>query len=174
MIPPTLRTTRLILRPMREADFPAYLELMASPRSRYMGGPYDEAGAWGAFCHLIACWTLYGHGGLMIELLATGETVGVVEINGGPLYPEREIGWLLYDGFEGHGYVTEAATALRDWAFGALGVESLVSYFHPENHRSMAVAQRLGAVRDDAAQRQPGDPDDVVYRHHRPGGPPAA
>ena len=38
---PTLRTRRLVLRPAIEADFPAYRNLMASPRSTYMGGPFD-------------------------------------------------------------------------------------------------------------------------------------
>jgi RimJ/RimL family protein N-acetyltransferase len=55
--------------------------------------------------------------------------------------------------------------ALRDWAFTVLRVETLVSYVDPENHRSMAVAERLGAVRDDSARPQ--DVGDVVYRHHR-------
>ena len=169
MIAPTLHTARLTLRPMVEADFAAYRALMTSPRSADMGGPYDERGAWGAFCHDIACWALYGHGGLMVDLVATGETVGQVGINGGPLFPEKELGWLLYDGFEGRGYVTEAAVAMRDWAFEALGVESLVSYIDPGNARSIAVAERLGAVRDGAAATQVQDPGDLVYRHRRPG-----
>ena len=160
---PTLRTARLVLRPLVLADFDAYLELMASPRSAGMGGPFDEARAWGLFCHDVACWTLFGHGALMIDVAATGECVGQVGINHGPLFPEKELGWLLYDGFEGQGYVTEAAAALRDWAFAELGLPSLVSYFDPANTRSIAVAERLGAVRDDDAPRQ--DPDDVVYRH---------
>lgn len=112
---------------MIEADFPAYRSFLLSPRSVFMGGPYDERGAWGMFCHDIACWSLYGHGGLMIELQATGATVGQVGINAGPLFPEKELGWLLFEGFEGRGYVTEAAIAMREWAFGALGIKSLVS-----------------------------------------------
>jgi RimJ/RimL family protein N-acetyltransferase len=164
---PTLRTTRLILRPMVEADFPAYRNLMTSPRSVYMGGPYDDRGAWGAFCHDIACWMLYGHGGLMIDVVATGETVGQVGINGGPMFPQKELGWLVFEGFEGRGYVTEAAAAMRDWAFAEIGVDSLVSYIDPGNARSKAVAERLGAIPDDEAPRQ--DPGDIVYRHYRPG-----
>ena len=164
---PTFRTERLVLRPPVFEDFAAYRELMASSRSTFMGGPFDEARAWGLFCHDIACWTLFGHGALMIDRAATGQCVGQVGINHGPLFPEKELGWLLYDGFEGQGYVTEAAAALRDWAFAELGLLTLVSYFDPANARSIAVAQRLGAVRDVAAPRQ--DPDDVVYRHFPPG-----
>ena len=160
---PTLSTERLLLRPPVEADFDAYYRMMATPRSRYMGGPYEKWAAWGAFCHDVACWTMFGHGGLMIDLRETGECMGQVGINHGPMFPEKELGWLLYEGFEGKGYATEAARAMRDWAFGPGGLTSLVSYFDPENARSMAVAQRLGAVLDPDAPVQ--DAGDVVYRH---------
>jgi RimJ/RimL family protein N-acetyltransferase len=42
---------------------------------------------------------------------------------------------------------------------------TLVSYFDPENNRSMAVSARLGGVRDDSAPLQ--DEGDVVYRYWR-------
>ena len=164
MIIPTLETPRLILRAPRMEDFPAYAALMASPRSMYMGGPFDQRSAWGLFCHDVALWSLYGHGALMIDIKDTGTCVGQVGINHGPLFPEKELGWLLYDGFEGHGYATEAAEALRDWAFANLNLPTLVSYFDPENHRSMAVSARLGGTRDDNAPLQ--DEGDVVYRYH--------
>ncbi|KFL31847.1 acetyltransferase [Devosia riboflavina] len=160
---PTLETLRLILRAPRMDDFPAYAALMASPRAVYMGGPFDQRGAWGMFCHDVALWSLYGHGALMIDIKETGTCVGQVGINHGPLFPEKELGWLLYDGFEGHGYATEAAEALRDWAFSNLNLPTLVSYFDPENHRSMAVSARLGGVRDESAPVQ--DEGDVVYRY---------
>lgn len=164
MTVPTLGTTRLILRPMRHDDLQPYAELMASPRAAYMGGPYNELGAWRMFCQDIALWEIYGHGALMIDLKDTGTCVGQVGINHGPLFPEKELGWFLYDGFEGHGYATEAGAVLRDWAFSTLNLPTLVSYFDPENHRSMAVSARLGGTRDDNAPVQ--DAGDLVYRYH--------
>jgi len=160
---PTLTTGRLVLRPPVEADFDAYFAFMASERSRYMGGPYEKWPAWGMFCHDVACWTLFGHGALMIDLRTTGQCVGQVGINHGPMFPEQELGWLLYEGFEGQGFATEAARALRDWAFEQPHISTLVSYFDPANVASMAVAMRLGAVRDETAPVQ--DEGDVVYRH---------
>lgn len=160
---PTLTTERLILRPPVVADFPAYAAMVGSDRAKYMGGPYDGWAAWGMFCHEIACWEMFGHGGLLIERLADGAAMGVVEINDGPLFPEKELGWMLYAEFEGQGYVTEAAAVLRNWAFATLKLPTLVSYFHPENARSIAVAKRLGGVRDDAAPRQ--DEEDLVFRY---------
>jgi RimJ/RimL family protein N-acetyltransferase len=99
----------------------------------------------------------------MVDLRTTGECVGQVGINHGPLFPEKELGWQLYEGREGRGYATEAAKALRDWAARTLRIDRLVSYVHPENHRSAAVAERLGAILDMDAPRQ--DPGDLVYRH---------
>lgn len=159
----TLFTERLRLRPIVPDDFGKFAELMASARSAGMGGPFDIRQAWGSFCHVTALWSLFGHGGLCIELRATGESVGIVEINAGPLFPERELGWQLYQQHEGNGYATEAARALRDWAFRELRLDTLVSYIVPNNLRSIAVAQRLNGVLDTSALKQ--DPEDLVYRY---------
>jgi RimJ/RimL family protein N-acetyltransferase len=160
---PTLKTARLTLRPPRFADYPAYLEIIASPRAKYMGGPYSGWAAWGMLCHEIALWELFGHGGLSIERTSDGAWLGVVEINDGPIFPEKELGWMLAEAGGGQGYATEAAEALRDWAFATLGLGSLVSYCDPENARSIAVAKRLGGVPDGTAPRQ--DPGDLVFRY---------
>lgn len=141
---PTLRTERLLLRSPRIEDFPEYAAFLASPRAGHMGGPWDARAAWGMFSHDVACWALFGHGALMIALPETGAVIGQVGINAGPLFPEKELGWLLYEGQEGRGFATEAAAALRDWAFTELGLETLVSYVDPANGRSIAAARRLG------------------------------
>jgi RimJ/RimL family protein N-acetyltransferase len=160
---PRLVTERLILRAPVADDFPAYARLLASPRSAGMGGPFALRAAWGMFCHGVACWALFGHGALMIELRDTGACVGQVDISHGPRFPEKELGWLVYEGHEGRGYATEAAAALRDWAARTLGLDRLVSYIDPKNVRSIAVAERLGASLDPGAPPQ--DPGDLVYRH---------
>ena len=161
---PVIETPRLSLRPMRADDFGTYAAEVASDRTKWMGGPYDLKGAWGMFCHDLVGWSLYGMGSLMIDRRETGETVGQVQINNGPLYPETELGWLLYAGHEGHGFATEAAAALRDWAFRDRGVATLVSYVDPENHASARVAERLGGIPDPDAPRMAGEEDDIVYR----------
>ena len=165
MTAPTLQTARLTLRPMVAGDWPAFADFWRSDRSDGMGGPFDERKAWGVFCHDVALWPLFGHGALMVDLDATGETVGQVGINAGPLFPETELGWLLFSGHEGCGYATEAAAALRDWGLAVRGLATLVSYVDPDNHRSGAVALRLGAVLDPQARGL--DATDLVYRHRK-------
>lgn len=160
---PQLETDRLILRAMSFTDWPDYCAMMMSERAVHMGGPFTLAGAWGMFCADAAQWSLFGFGALMIDEKSTGRCVGQVGINDGPLFPEQELGWLLYAGAEGHGIATEAARAMRQWAFDMRGLKTLVSYIAPENHRSINLARRLGALPDHDARRP--DPDDIVFRH---------
>jgi RimJ/RimL family protein N-acetyltransferase len=161
---PTLTTPRLTLRPMRAEDWDAYHCLMASTRSIYMGGPFSPSAAWGMFCADHAQWSLFGCGALMIEDRDNGDCLGQVGINAGPLFPEYEMGWLLYPEAEGKGFAYEAASALRTWGRDSRNLDTLVSYIDPRNERSARLAERLGATLDPQAQRP--DPSDLVYRHY--------
>lgn len=57
---------------------------------------------------------------------------------------ETELGWLLAREHWGQGYATEAAIALRDWAFAERGLTRLISLVNPENLASIRVAERIG------------------------------
>lgn len=159
---PRLETERLILRAPRRTDFDAYEAFMLSPRSHLANATPRKV--WHLFATEFFGWCLDGAGHWVIER-KDGTVIGVTGISHPSYYPEPEIGWALYDGYEGKGYATEAARAARDWARGRLG--SLVSYTQDTNTRSVAVAERLGAARDDAAPRpdtRSGTPV-AVYRH---------
>lgn len=167
---PVLETGRLVLRAPRAADFDAYAETLTSDRARYIDGPFSRNEAWRDFSTDAGSWVLRGFGSWAIEVKETGEFAGIVLLHRPDHYPERELGWVLQAGAEGRGYATEAAVAASAHAFGALGWPTLVSYIEPENDRSIALAERIGGVRDDACPR-PGGPGEVlVYRY----GPEAA
>lgn len=163
---PSLTTDRLLLRQPCMNDWPAYRDLMLSERSMFMGGPFTTVAAWGMFCHDTALWVLMGHGALMIEDRNSGQCLGQVGINHGPLFPEHELGWFVYPQAEGQGFAFEAAQALRNWAFETRALDTLVSYVDPGNTRSRRLAERLGAELDTKAPRQ--DPTDLVFRHPKP------
>lgn len=163
---PTLRTPRLTLRPYRIEDFEPYAGFLASDRADQMHGPYSRDVSWQRFTNDIAQWSLFGYGGLMIE--AGGSLVGQVAITSGLQFPEPELGWFLFEGHEGHGYATEAALALRNFAYESAGLDTLVSYCAPGNAASIAVASRLDAREDPKAARPVAEC--VVYRHPSPDG----
>lgn len=59
---------------------------------------------------------------------------------------EIEIAWFLARRHWGAGYATEAAIAVRDWAFDEIDLRRLISLIAPENHRSIRVAEKIGAA----------------------------
>jgi RimJ/RimL family protein N-acetyltransferase len=162
---PTFTTERLILRPFAMADFAALEAIYQSPRSRYIGGTQPREKVWLDFASDCGIWHLMGFGSLSIEEKATGALVGQCGLNAPPEYPERELGWVLFDGFEGKGYAFEAATRLRGFAFDTLGWDTVVSYIDPDNVRSIRLAERMGAVLDKDAATPNGE-GCLVYRHN--------
>jgi ribosomal-protein-alanine N-acetyltransferase len=55
---------------------------------------------------------------------------------------ETEIGYRLARAYWGRGYATEAARAVRDYAFGTLGLPRLISIIDPRNIASARVAEK--------------------------------
>ncbi len=141
----TFHTDRLTLRTPIEDDFDAVAEFMASPRARFVGGPVsDPFHQWRGFMAIFGHWAMRGYG--FFTVLHQGQTVGRVGVVYHIMWDEPELGWHLYEGFEGYGYATEAAAAARDWAMAERGLGPLISYIHPENRESVRVAERLGAT----------------------------
>lgn len=167
---PVLRTDRLTLRAPRPDDFALYAEISCGPRGVGLGGPMSREDAWYDFASLSACWMLQGHGGWSVELTETGNLIGFVLIGAEPGDQEPELGYLISEAEEGHGYATEAAIAARDYAFGTLKLPALVSYIFPANTTSIALAKRLGAVNVGEVSYPEDDEPSLVYRHPKPEG----
>jgi ribosomal-protein-alanine N-acetyltransferase len=58
--------------------------------------------------------------------------------------PEIEIGYRLHPDYWNRGLATEAARAVRDYAFEVLKLERVISLIHPENHASRRVTEKNG------------------------------
>jgi RimJ/RimL family protein N-acetyltransferase len=59
-----------------------------------------------------------------------------------------EIGWTLHPDFVGRGYMTEAASAVLDIAFGPIGLHRVFANLDPRNDASAALCERLGMRRE--------------------------
>ncbi len=165
---PVIETARLVLRAPMRGDFEPCAAFFASDRAGFVGGPIDRGLAWRAVCHLTGHWVHRGYGMFIFHAKDDPSPLGMA----GPWFPEGwpepEIGWSVFGAAaEGRGYAHEAASAARDFAWRNLGWTTAVSYIDPRNDRSIALARRLGAVRDDTAT-SPGDGGDHVYRHPAP------
>jgi RimJ/RimL family protein N-acetyltransferase len=165
---PELETPRLRLRAPRIGDFEAYAAIATTERGVHFGGPMSREAAWLDFAQLVASWLLRGYGVWSVERRADGRLIGFLPLDHEFGDPEPEIGWLLLPEAEGQGFATEAATAARRLAFERLGFGTLVSYVDRTNHRSVGVAERLGARRE--AATHPLDGDVLVFRHPAPEG----
>jgi RimJ/RimL family protein N-acetyltransferase len=84
-------------------------------------------------------------------------------------HAQLELGWALIREHWGHGYATEAAAAIRDWAHERRPADGLVSLITPDNVRSQRVAERLGAIPAETVTPTDSGRTAVVWRY-----PPAA
>ena len=123
--------------------------------------------AWFEFTAMVSGWMLHGHGGFAIEDPNTFDVLGFVVLGLEPGDREVELGFALIEKAEGKGIAEECALAVRDWAERELNLTGLVSYIDPENTRSVALAERLGAKRDVTAEADFED-GTRVYRHPNP------
>lgn len=165
----TLTTDRLTLRRPEAGDWPALRDVFMSDRGAYIGGPYDAAGAWMLFAAELGHWQMYDAGLWAVTDTADGTYYGIVGPWHPEHWPEKEIGWVLTEAAQGKSIGYEAALAARADCFDRLGWDTAVSYIHPDNTRSIALAERLGAVLEPAAVHPKPDQPCLVYRHPKGG-----
>lgn len=153
-----LETERLLLRRQQASDVPPLVDLWSDPEvTRYLGGPRDrdwlrgefEETARAPFGERYDLWPL-------VEK-ETGEVVGHCgllekDIEG---QAEIELTYVFARSAWGKGYATEIGRALKDYAFGELGLERLIALIEPENVASERVARKVG-MRFDREVIRPG------------------
>jgi RimJ/RimL family protein N-acetyltransferase len=145
-----MKTDRLIIRPYTNDDLPFLESLVADPRVvRYIGNgkPRTKEGA-----QLFFNWNLTHrkeNDQLGLQVLIdkeTGENIGHAglvpqEVEG---VTELEVGYWIAPAFWGKGYATEAALALKDFAFNQLNMARIIALIYPDNLASCRVADKLG------------------------------
>ncbi len=143
-----LLTERLHLRPFRPDDFEAHARICADPEvMRYIrAGALSRSDAWWQMARYMGHWQIRGYGLWAVVERSTGALVGHL----GFLHPEGghgfEMGWALAREAWGRGYALEGMRAAIAHGFTELGRERIVCVIHPENARSIRVAERLGAT----------------------------
>jgi len=152
---PTLATERLILRPWREEDLPAFAMLNADPRVvEFLPKRLERAESDALAERIAAHFRRHGFGVWAVEVPGVASFIGFagLAVPGFEAHftPCVEVGWRLAFAHWGRGYATEAARRVLAHAFGPLGRAEIVSFATRDNRRSRAVMERL-AMRYDPA-----------------------
>ena len=142
-----LQTDRLLLRPFRAEDFEAHAEICADPEvMRYIRvGALPRVDAWWQMARYMGHWQLRGYGLWAVVERPTDRLIGHL----GFLNPEGghgfELGWAFARHAWGKGYALEGTRAAAQFAFTTLEQDHIACVIHPENVRSIRLAERLGA-----------------------------
>jgi RimJ/RimL family protein N-acetyltransferase len=169
-----IETPRLILRNWGEYDRDVFYELNSDDKvleffpSRRTRKQSDER-----LAQLIGSINDIGFGFYAVELKETGECLGmcgIAQLDMEPQFPQGtfEVGWRFAERHWGKGYASESAEAAIADGFLNHGLSEFVAIAVNTNHRSIAVMERIGMVRDeDGDFDHPGVPDDqpMLIRH---------
>ena len=149
---PTLGTARLRLRPVTSTDADALFALHSDPYVlRYWDAPpwrdRDRADRFIAVCRQMA---EEGNGArLAIESGSDGRFIGWCGLTRwNPDHRSASLGYCLGQAAWGHGYATEAARALLQWAFDTLDLNRVQAETDTRNVASARVLEKLGFVRE--------------------------
>ena len=149
---PTLETARLRLRPFASADADALFALHSSAFVlRYWDMPvWSERARAERFIE--ACERIAEEGSgarLAIDRLSDQAFIGWCALTRwNPGYRSASMGYCLDDAAWGHGYATEAAHALLQWAFDTLDLNRVQAETDTRNAASARVLEKLGFVHE--------------------------
>jgi RimJ/RimL family protein N-acetyltransferase len=142
-----LRTERLTIRPVTEADRTGFVDLFSDGEFMQFSasGPLGPEAAGLRFDHMLALLAAVPFGKQAVIESSTGSIVGytgvdVFEFRG---VERLEFGYRLVPGARGRGYATEAARALLGLARHTFRGE-LLAFIDARNHASRRVLDKVG------------------------------
>ena len=149
---PTLQTARLRLRPFADTDADVLFALHSNAFVlRYWDSPPWTAPA-RAERFLATCRQMADEGTgarLVMERASDGTFLGWCGLSRwNPDYRSASLGYVLDEAAWGHGYATEAARALLQWAFDTLDLNRVQAEADTRNLASARVLEKLGFVRE--------------------------
>ena len=148
-----IETARLRLEPIEPDDAEELVPVLADPALyRFIGGKPPSLDV---LRDRFERWSV-GHSAdgseewrnWLIRESATGQAVGTTQATIVEEGTAAWIAWLIGVRWQGRGYATEAAQALKGW-LGVRGVQTIRADIHPDNVASEGVAGHLGLIPTD-------------------------
>jgi RimJ/RimL family protein N-acetyltransferase len=142
-----LETPRTFMREILGNDLEFLVQMMSDPVvMQHYPRPSDEKAVRAFIARMRERYRRDGCGLWMLIDRERGEPLGRVGLMRQPVngVDEFEIGYMLHRAFWRRGLATEAALAVREYAFTERRLPRVVSLIRPENTPSQGVARRLG------------------------------
>jgi ribosomal-protein-alanine N-acetyltransferase len=150
-MPIVIRTQRLLLRPMVADDAEGLLTVFGDPKvmASFHTSSFGRERMVAWVERNLAHQRKFGYGLFSVILKSEGRLIGDcglehVDIEGEPCVA---LGYDLASDYWGRGLATEAACAVRDFAFTTLELQGLVSLIRADNCASQRVAEKVGMER---------------------------
>jgi ribosomal-protein-alanine N-acetyltransferase len=142
----TIRTPRLILRPVRPEDAPEFEAFYGDPEVMEIRkyGVLDKEGARTQIETMVEHWRAYGFGMWVVEEQTCHGFCGECGLRWVEDGSEVELSYGLYPQYRGRGMATEAAQAALGFGTDVLGLERIVAFSRGDNRISHRVLEKLG------------------------------
>jgi len=149
----SIETQRLILREWKPEDLVPFAAINQDPKvMEYFFKPLTEIETAAMIEKIKKHFTKHGFGLFACILKNTSTCIGFVGLSipefDAHFMPSVEIGWRLSSNVWNKGYATEAALAVLKAGFEQYGLQEIVSFTVPANHRSIRVMEKIGLKRD--------------------------
>ena len=143
----TLRTDRLLLRPLGLSDLKTVHEYACdSENTKYMLFlPNASIQETENFLYSVEReWQQEHPSTFEFAIVLDDVQIGAVSISLGEIANQGEIGWILNKKYWNHGYVSEAATAVLDFAKTQLHLQRVIAQCDWRNIASARVMEKIG------------------------------
>ncbi len=142
------QASRLYLRHIEIEDAGFMLSLLNEPDFLKYVGDKQVRDLDSAQCYIrqgpIASYDTYGFGLYLVELIDSGEAIGICGLLKRSFLESADLGFALMAEYRGHGYAFEAAQATVDLARDTLKLPKLVAFTADNNDRSIKLLEKIG------------------------------
>jgi len=146
MTAPQLTTDRLVLRGPGAQDFELYARFFDAQTGDgyFYGGPLKPYEAAVKLAADIGHWQMKGFGKFTIIRRTDDVPLGGCGIAFWDGWPSHELTWWLLKEHQRHGFATEAARAVLNWAYTTLGWDTVETHIRDTNEAAARLVTRLG------------------------------
>jgi RimJ/RimL family protein N-acetyltransferase len=143
-----LETPRLCLRLMQPSDLDDLLKIFGDPKvmASFCVAPFNREQVEGWMRRNIVHQSQYGYGFFSVILKPEGLLIGDCGLENMKVDGDQttELGYDFRSDYWNQGFATEAAAAVRDYAFNVLQLPHLISLIRVGNEASKRVSEKIG------------------------------